>query len=128
MKETNDDRYHHHPSPSDVERSTPVQRPPSHAGTGVIDVLLADDHSAAFGAGERVFPALVPDPFGELADRVDAEDRRIVAMLLLRASPDEIARLLGISARSFRKRRGAIVRHLDAPVRARSAPAGWRSG
>jgi DNA-binding NarL/FixJ family response regulator len=65
-------------------------------------------------AGEQAFPALVPDPFDELAARVDEEDRRIVAMLLLRANPDEIARVLGISARSFRVRLQMIVRRLDA--------------
>jgi DNA-binding NarL/FixJ family response regulator len=64
--------------------------------------------------GAQAFSALEPDPFHELADRVDEDDRRIVGMLLLRLAPDEIANLLGISARSFRARREAIVRHLDA--------------
>lgn len=64
--------------------------------------------------GAQAFPPLEPDPFYELADRVDEDDRRIVGMLLLRLAPDEIANLLGISARSFRGRREAIVRHLDA--------------
>jgi DNA-binding NarL/FixJ family response regulator len=64
--------------------------------------------------GTQAFPALEPDPFYELADRVDEADRRIVGMLLLRLAPDEIANLLGISARSFRVRREAIVQRLDA--------------
>jgi DNA-binding NarL/FixJ family response regulator len=62
--------------------------------------------------GAQAFPALEPDPFHKLADRVDEEDRRIVGMLLLRLAPDEIANLLGISERSFRVRREAIVRRL----------------
>ncbi|HEX3804969.1 MAG TPA: hypothetical protein VHV75_19235 [Solirubrobacteraceae bacterium] len=64
--------------------------------------------------GAQAFPALAPDPFHELADRVDEDDRAIVGTLLLRLAPDEIAKLLGISARSFGVRREAIVRHLDA--------------
>lgn len=64
--------------------------------------------------GAQAFPAVEPDPFHELADRVDEDDRRIVGMLLLRLAPDEIANLLGISARSFRVRREAITRRLDA--------------
>jgi DNA-binding NarL/FixJ family response regulator len=64
--------------------------------------------------GSQAFPALEPDPFQELADCVDEDDRRIVGMLLLRLAPDEIANLLGISAHSFRLRREAIVRRLDA--------------
>ncbi len=87
-------------------------------GDGVFDLETGAERLAEIlariDAGEQVFPALVPDPFRELADRVDEGDRRIVAMLLLRASPDEIARLLGISANSLRPRRAAIVRRLDA--------------
>jgi DNA-binding NarL/FixJ family response regulator len=64
--------------------------------------------------GTQAFPPLEPDPFHELADHVDEENRQIVGMLLLRLAPDEIANLLGISARSFRVRHEAIVRHLDA--------------
>jgi hypothetical protein len=45
--------------------------------------------------GSQAFPALEPDPFHELADCVDDDDRRIVGMLLLRLAPDEIANLLG---------------------------------
>jgi DNA-binding NarL/FixJ family response regulator len=64
--------------------------------------------------GAHAFPALEPDPFHELADRVDEPDRQIVGMLLVPLAPDEIADLLGISAHSFRARREAIVRQLDA--------------
>lgn len=64
--------------------------------------------------GEKVFPALLPDPFDELASHVAERDRRIVAMLLQRAHPDAIARLCGVSAREFASRRRAIVQRLDA--------------
>jgi DNA-binding NarL/FixJ family response regulator len=64
--------------------------------------------------GERVFPALVPSPFAELARSVAEEDRRILAMLLLGDHPDDIADSLGISARLFRMRRETMVRRLDA--------------
>jgi DNA-binding NarL/FixJ family response regulator len=63
--------------------------------------------------GERVFPPLLPYPFHELAGLVPEEDRPIVAMLLLRAYPDEIASLVGMSASSFTLRHGAIVECLD---------------
>jgi DNA-binding NarL/FixJ family response regulator len=64
--------------------------------------------------GEKLFPPLVPDPFGELASHVAEEDRRIVAMLLEGAHPDTIARLFGIGARELRLRRRAVVRCLEA--------------
>jgi DNA-binding NarL/FixJ family response regulator len=64
--------------------------------------------------GEKLFPPLAPDPFGELASHVAEEDRRIVAMLLEGAHPDAIARLFGISARELRLRRRSVVRCLDA--------------
>ncbi len=87
-------------------------------GDGVFDLETGAERLAEtlarISAGEQVFPALVPDPFPELADRVDESDRRIVAMLLLRNSPDEIARLLGISGNSLRARRTAIAGRLDA--------------
>jgi DNA-binding NarL/FixJ family response regulator len=64
--------------------------------------------------GEKLFPPLVPDPFGELASHVAEEDRRIVAMLLEGAHPDAIARLFGIGARELTLRHRAVVRCLDA--------------
>ena len=58
-----------------------------------------------------------PDVAGEtirrLIDRVDDRDRPIAAMLLQRIAPDEIARTLGISARSLRARRRGIIRRLE---------------
>lgn len=93
-------------------------------GDGVFDLETGAERLAGvlarLGAREQVFPALVPDPFRELADRVEEGDRRIVAMLLLRVSPDEIARVLGISANSLRARRAAIVRRLDAAYASRA--------
>ena len=64
--------------------------------------------------GEKLFPALLSDPYEELARHVAAEDRRIVAMLLEGAHPDTIARLFGIGARELRLRRRAVVRCLEA--------------
>ncbi len=84
---------------------------------GVFDPKTGDTELAnllgRIATGAQAFPPLEPDPFHELADRVDEENRQIVGMLLLRLAPDEIANLLGISARSFRVRREAIVRRLD---------------
>jgi DNA-binding NarL/FixJ family response regulator len=64
--------------------------------------------------GEQVFPPLLADPFYELADLVPERDRAIVAMLLERAHPDDVAELLGISAHSLTLRHRAIIEGLDA--------------
>lgn len=48
-----------------------------------------------------------------ILDRVVGRDRPIAAMLLLGTPRDEIARTLGISARSLRARRWEMVRHLE---------------
>jgi DNA-binding NarL/FixJ family response regulator len=47
-------------------------------------------------------------------DCVDDPDRAIVAMLLEKAHPDDVAGTLGLSARTVRVRRQAILRRLDA--------------
>jgi DNA-binding NarL/FixJ family response regulator len=65
-------------------------------------------------SGEKVFPLLLPDPFEELASHVAGRDRRIVAMLLEAAHPDEIADMCGITAREVSFRRQAVVGRLDA--------------
>jgi hypothetical protein len=47
-----------------------------------------------------------------LLDRVDERDRAILAMLLERAHPDDIAATLGFSAATLRRRRRRIVARL----------------
>jgi DNA-binding NarL/FixJ family response regulator len=65
-------------------------------------------------AGEKLPPDLAPDEFHELLDCVDDRDRAIVSMLLERIPPDNIASTLGLSARSLRMHRQAILTRLDA--------------
>jgi DNA-binding NarL/FixJ family response regulator len=65
-------------------------------------------------AGEKIYPDLQPDEVHELLDCVDDADRAIVAMLLERIPRGHIASTLGISARSLRLRRQAILTRLDA--------------
>lgn len=65
-------------------------------------------------AGEKLFPYLQPDEVLELLDCVDDPDRAIVAMLLEEAHPDDVAGTLGLSARTVRVRRQAVLRRLDA--------------
>ncbi len=84
------------------------------------DGVLSRDASEELGdvvsrvaAGERVYPDLRPDEVHELLDRVDDPDRAIVAMLLERIPRGLIASTLGISARSLRQRRHAILTRLD---------------
>jgi DNA-binding NarL/FixJ family response regulator len=74
--------------------------------------------------GGQAFPAIGPDLVHPLADLVADRDRPIVAMVLLGTPPDEIARTLGISARSLRGRREAILRQLDDAVGATCQVAG----
>ena len=64
--------------------------------------------------GETLFPYLQPNEVFELLDCVDDPDRAIVAMLLENAHPDDVAGTLGLSARTVRVRRQAILRRLDA--------------
>jgi two-component system, NarL family, response regulator DesR len=65
-------------------------------------------------AGETLFPYLQLNEVYELLDCVDDPDRAIVAMLLEKAHPDDVAGTLGLSARTVRVRRQAILRRLDA--------------
>jgi FixJ family two-component response regulator len=74
------------------------------------------------GAGERVYPDLQPDEVHELLDCLDDPDRAIVAMLLERIPRGHIASTLGISARSLRLRRWAILTRLDAAQQRRGSP------
>ena len=62
--------------------------------------------------GEQHFPDLRPKEVLALLDRVEERDRAIVAMLLERIPPDEVARTLGISARVLRWRRERILKSL----------------
>ena len=64
-------------------------------------------------ANEKLLPDLSSDQFQELLDRVDDADRAVVAMLLERTHPDDIASTLGLSARSLRMRRQSILARLD---------------
>lgn len=65
-------------------------------------------------SGAKPFPSLQPDQCHELLDCVDDPDRAIVAMLLERVPADYVASTLGLSARSLRVRRQAILTRLDA--------------
>lgn len=81
--------------------------------------------------GEMFFPNLPAAQFNELLDCVDDPDRPIMAMLLERTPPDDIASTLGLSARSLRLRRQAILTRLDAAQPTRSlmyAPDGGEMG
>jgi DNA-binding NarL/FixJ family response regulator len=62
--------------------------------------------------GAQHFPNLRPDDVLALLDRVEDRDRAIVAMLLRRTPPDDIASTLGISARALRRRRTSILSSL----------------
>jgi two-component system response regulator DesR len=73
-------------------------------------------------AGEKVYPDLQPDEVRELLDCVDDPDRAIVAMLLEGIPRGHIASTLGISARSLRLRRWAILTRLDAAQQRRGSP------
>ncbi len=63
-------------------------------------------------SGERQFPDLQPDELHSLLDHVEDGDRAIVAMLLEHTPLDDIAGVLGISARSLELRRRDILRRL----------------
>ncbi|MGH2866666.1 MAG: response regulator [Solirubrobacteraceae bacterium] len=65
-------------------------------------------------SGAKPFPSLQPEQCHELLDCVDDRDRAIVAMLLERVPADYVASTLGLSARSLRVRRQAILTRLDA--------------
>jgi len=63
-------------------------------------------------SGEQLFPDLHPSEIHALLDHVADRDQAIVAMLLEHTSPDHIAGLLGISARSLELRRQGILKRL----------------
>lgn len=63
-------------------------------------------------AGKQQFPDLQPSEIHVLLDQVEDRDRAIVAMLLEHTHPDDIASLLGISARSLELRRQGILKTL----------------
>ena len=58
-------------------------------------------------AGRRV-PLLRPEEILTLLDRVDDRDRAMLAMLLQRVHPDDIAQTLGISASALTRRRAQV--------------------
>lgn len=62
--------------------------------------------------GAQHFPNLRPDDVLALLERVEDRDRAIVAMLLQRTPPDDIARTLGISARALQRRHTRILSSL----------------
>ena len=66
----------------------------------------------AAASGEQQFPCLQPTEILALLDQVVDRDRAIVAMLIEHAHPDDIAGLLGISARSLELRRQDILKRL----------------
>jgi DNA-binding NarL/FixJ family response regulator len=67
-------------------------------------------------AGGAAFPALAREMLDGLIDQVEDGDRPIAALLLLDRQLDEIARILGISARAVASRRHRIVKRLDSRV------------
>jgi two-component system, NarL family, response regulator DesR len=62
--------------------------------------------------GEQHFPNLRSTDVLALLDRAEDRDRAIVAMLLERTPPDQIARTLRISARELKRRRMSILKRL----------------
>jgi two-component system response regulator DesR len=72
-----------------------------------------DELAAVIGRaadGDQHFPTLRRAGVVRLLDRVEDRDRAIVAMLLERVPPDEVARTLGISARALDLRRKSILK------------------
>ena len=63
-------------------------------------------------AGKQQFPDLQPLEIHVLLDQVEDRDRAIVAMLLEHTHPDDIASLLGITARSLELRHQGILKTL----------------
>jgi DNA-binding NarL/FixJ family response regulator len=59
--------------------------------------------------GAQQFPTLRSNDVLALLDGVEDRDRAIVAMLLQRIAPDDIARTLGISARALQRRHTSIL-------------------
>jgi hypothetical protein len=57
-----------------------------------------------------------------LLDRVDDRDRAVLAMLLERAHPDDIAATLGLSAAGLRRRRAQIIARLRCPPKRQAQP------
>jgi DNA-binding NarL/FixJ family response regulator len=78
-------------------------------------------------AGEQHFPDLQPDRVLALLDLVHDRDRPIVAMLLERIPPDDIARTIGISARALQLRRTTIRDRLAPPQRVESRESAYPS-
>jgi DNA-binding NarL/FixJ family response regulator len=68
--------------------------------------------------GERIFPGLTPASLNDLARRLLPEDRAILTMLIHHTAPDDIADVLGISARLLSARRGVVLEALSAAAEA----------
>jgi DNA-directed RNA polymerase specialized sigma24 family protein len=59
-----------------------------------------------------------------LLDRVDDRDRAVLAMLLERVHPDDIAATLGVSAATLKLRRNRIIARLRPPLKLPASMAG----
>jgi DNA-binding NarL/FixJ family response regulator len=89
------------------------------------DALVGDQPLTELGRlvravfeGERIFPRLTLASLNQLARHLLPEDRAILTMLIHHTAPDDIADVLGISARLMSARRGAILEALTAAAEA----------
>lgn len=81
------------------------------------------DAVRAVAAGVPVLPTIRPDAMRAIARRIDEKDLSILAMLINRVAPADIAPTLGISRDWLEARRWAILRQLTEPPHAdRHAP------
>lgn len=99
------------------------------SGDGALDELGVAIRRLA--AGRRHFPAMAPEATRGLAQSVAPGDRPVVAMLVHGTHPDDIANVLGTSARWLNARRWAILEQLPAARHRRTVPGAqlgaWRT-
>lgn len=92
---------------------------------GVFAADLSAERLAVIGrrvvGPEPAAPSAPSGVFSAVTRHIDERDRAIAAMLLERRHPDDIARLLGISASALRLRHQTIIDRLDAALAARLA-------